>query len=248
MHHPIRLFPAFLATVFAFIVWTTGVAFAKPVNVEYSIRYLGFTIGSAQISGDVSSKKYQLNGRMDLSGMARRIAGQGGSLKSSGVVTRTSLRPKNFSWRFDGYKGLSQVAVQYADGNARKVTAKLAPGSNKDRVALLPKHRRGVIDPLTGFAVLAKGKPQAACSGSRAMFNGVSRFNVSLKYLGAEDGTIMCSFVYHPVAGHPREVDPKKAARRKNTVWFKKFDSVYLPVKAVMEATVGSVTIEATNM
>ena len=52
------------------------------------------------------------------------------------------------------------MAVQYAGGNASKVTAKLAPGSNKDRVALLPKHRRGVIDPLTGFAVLAKGKPE----------------------------------------------------------------------------------------
>ena len=157
MHHPIRLLLAGLASTLAFTFATGGVVAAKPVKVDYSIRYVGFTIGSAQISGDVSTKKYQLNGRMDLSGIAKRIAGEGGSLKSSGVVTRTSLRPKNFSWRFDGYKGLSQVAVQYAGGNASKVTAKLAPGSNKDRVALLPKHRRGVIDPLTGFAVLAKG-------------------------------------------------------------------------------------------
>ena len=96
MHHTIRLLLAGLASSLAFTFATGGVVAAKPVKVDYSIRYVGFTIGSAQISGDVSTKKYQLNGRMDLSGIAKRIAGEGGSLKSSGVVTRTSLRPKEF--------------------------------------------------------------------------------------------------------------------------------------------------------
>lgn len=248
MHHSIRTLIAGLAPVMALTLATGTVATAKPVAVEYSIKYIGFSIGNAILTGDISPEKYHLDGRVTLSGVARRMAGDGGSLRSIGVVTRSSLRPKSFSWRFDGYKGLSQVAVLYADGNVRKVTAKLAPGTKKDRVEVLPEHHLDVIDPLTGFAMLDNGNPESVCSGSRALFNGVSRFNVSLQYLGVDNGAIMCSFAYHPVAGHPRDVDVEAAAQRKNNVWFKRIGSVYLPVKIIMEAKVGSVTIEAKNM
>ena len=217
---------------------------AKPIDVEYSIRYFGFTIGNAWLKGDVSKSKYRLRGNIVLSGIARQIAGEGGYAESVGVVTKRSLRPSKFSWQFNGRKGNSEVAVRYARGNAQKVVAKLPPAYSVDRVMLKARHKRGVVDPFSALALPYQSKPEAVCKGSRALFNGLSRFKISLRYQGKDGDMIVCNFVYRPIAGHPRRIDPDKAARRKNTVWFKRIGGVYLPAKAVMEGRLGNVTIE----
>lgn len=220
---------------------------AKPIDVEYSIRYFGFTIGNAWLKGDVSKSKYRLQGNIILSGIARQLAGEGGYAESVGVVTKRSLRPRKFSWRFSGRKGNSQVAVRYVRGNAQKVVAKLPPAYSDDRVMLKAQHKRGVVDPFAAVALPYQRKPESVCKGSRALFNGVSRFKISLRYQGKDGDMIVCNVVYRPIAGHPRRIDPEKAARRKNTVWFKRIGGVYLPAKAVMEGKLGNVTIEAVS-
>ncbi len=217
---------------------------AKPIDVEYSIRVFGLTIGNARLKGDVSKSKYRLRGDIVLKGIARRLAGEGGYAESVGIVTKRSLRPRNFSWRFSGRKGESQVAVRYARGNAQKVVAKLPPAYSDDRVMLKDQHKRGVVDPFSALALPYQEKPEAVCKGSRALFNGVSRFKISLSYRGQDGDMIVCNFSYRPIAGHPRRIDPDKAERRKNTVWFKRIGGVYLPAKAVMEGRLGNVTIE----
>lgn len=187
---------------------------AAAIDAEYAISLLGIPIGTANLSGTVDGRRYDIALQARMTGLAGILTGGKGAGTAAGAIG--SARPQPASFAVNSEAGSEQRTVRMAlSGNAVQAVSIEPPLDDKpDRVPVTDAHRRGVVDPLGALVMPVSGAPNpadpAACNRTIPVFDGAARFDVVLTHAGVKQvdtagykGPVaVCKARYVPVAGH----------------------------------------------
>ena len=130
-----------------------------------------------------------------------------------------------------------------------------------DRVPLGPDDKRGVVDPVGAVVIPAPASgpmlSPAACDRTIPIFDGYTRFDITLSYVGErtvsakgyKGPVVVCAARYVPISGHQRNRPATKfmADNRDLEVWLAPImsDHVLFPFRVSVRTMIGTTVVEA---
>ena len=241
---------------------TTGAqAQAQGLSARYSVRMLGLTLGQASLSGVFGPAAYKVEARARLSGLAKAITSAKGAAQSTGIIRSGRVLPSGYATTSSNSRETRTVRMGMNAGNVRAVDISPPIPERPGRVPLSSGHRRNIIDPLSAlvFPVSSKGPltGAVACNRTLPVFDGYTRFNITLRYAGTRTvrtsgyagPVFVCKARYVPIAGHRPARDATKfmASNKQMEVWLAPLGAsrVMAPYKIAVQTMVGMVEITA---
>ena len=236
---------------------------AETLTAAYSVRLLGLSLGTAGLVGSVEPKAYRLQASAKLSGIAAAVSRSEGAATASGVISKGRILPATYASASSNSKETRTVRMALNAGNVS--AAEVAPPADPsvDRVPVTEAQKRGVIDPLSAILMpVATSGPligPAACARSIPVYDGVTRFDVPLSYVGTRkvsaigyDGpVVVCAARYRPVAGHRRDREATRfmAENKQMEVWLAPLEEAraLAPFRISVATMIGTLVIEATR-
>ncbi|GJD73517.1 DUF3108 domain-containing protein [Methylobacterium goesingense] len=237
-------------------------ASATAVTVDYEIALAGLPIGTAQVAGAFEGSGYRMDVSARLTGLVGVVTGGMGSARASGALT-SAPQPSTFAIATKTTN--SGIAVRMALARGNVTQAEITPPlvDMGDRVPITAANKRGVIDPVSALAMPVAGRGDlmdpANCNRTLPIFDGATRFDVSLSYgetrsvakTGYSGPVLVCNARYTPIAGHRPDRPGVKFMEdnREMSVWLAPVEGtrVLLPVRIAVRTTVGTNIIEATR-
>jgi hypothetical protein len=235
----------------------------ETLQVGYSIRLLGLSLGSAGMNATISPSSYDLEISAQLSGIASIVSKAQGGARSSGSIEQGRVLSKAYATASSNSKETRTVRMALNAGSVRSVELVPPPEPHPDRVPVTDAHKRGIIDPLSALVMPVAGANligPAACDRTIPVFDGYARFDISLSYAGTQQvrspaysGPVaVCKARYKAIAGHRnnRKQTQYMENNRQIEVWLMPVESarVVTPYKIQVATQVGQLVIEATKM
>jgi hypothetical protein len=235
----------------------------ETLQVGYSIRLLGLSLGSAGMNATISPSSYDLEISAQLSGIASIVSKAQGGARSSGSIEQGRVLSKAYATASSNSKETRTVRMALNAGSVRSVELVPPPEPHPDRVPVTDAHKRGIIDPLSALVMPVAGANligPAACDRTIPVFDGYARFDITLSYVGAQQvrspaysGPVaVCKARYKAIAGHRnnRKQTQYMENNRQIEVWLMPVESarVVTLYKIQVATQVGQLVIEATKM
>ncbi|MEP1442888.1 MAG: DUF3108 domain-containing protein [Hyphomicrobiales bacterium] len=246
---------------------STGQSFAADnvrVFTKYGISIAGIPIGNARVNTTFNGKRFKISANGRTAGVSRLVSDGRGTLRAEGVIGKNRAFASNFSMDTVDDKLVTKVRMSMSKGNIKRLLAAPPLSKRPDRIPVLKKHHRSILDPLSAFMVPLDGdgkiEPAKACNRTIPVFDGWQRFNVRLSFsttknakLGGRDGyngpVVVCKARYVPIAGHrPTRKTTVYLANNKNMeLWLAPVEGVptLVPVHVRIGTKVGSLTLSA---
>ena len=234
---------------------------ADMLHAAYRVSLVGMPIGSANLDAALSPSGYAIRADAKLTGLARLFANGRGASTGTGAIVQGHVSPSSFATTAASNQMTRTIRMALA-GNAVTGIDIAPPFDEKpDRVPLGPHDEQNVVDPV-GAAVIpapASGAmdPTEACNRKIPIFDGYTRFDIDLTYVGERsakakgyDGpVVVCAARYVPVSGHsPNRATTKFMAENKDIeVWLAPLegDRVWMPFRISVRTMIGTTVIEA---
>jgi hypothetical protein len=240
---------------------TGAQAQAQGLSARYSVKMLGLTLGHASLSGVFGPAAYKVEARARLSGIAKAITSAKGAAQSTGIIRSGRVLPSGYATTSSNSRETRTVRMGMNAGNVRAVDISPPIPERSGRVPLSGGHRRNIIDPLSAlvFPVSSKGPltGAVACNRTLPVFDGYTRFNITLRYAGTRNvqtkgyagPAFVCKARYVPIAGHQPARDATKfmSSNKQMEVWLAPLGAsrVMAPYKIAVQTMVGMVEITA---
>lgn len=262
----LKISSTFLA-VASLLVATSGQSVAAEsvrVFTKYGISIAGIPIGNARVSTQFNGNKFRISANGRTAGVSRLVSDGRGTLRSQGVMGKNRPFATTFSMDTVDDKLVTKVRMGMSKGNIRRLVAAPPLSKRPDRIPVLKKHQRGIVDPLSAFMIPldsdGKIEPAKACNRTIPVFDGWQRFDVRLSFsttknakLGGRDGykgpVVVCKARYVPVAGHrPTRKTTVYLANNKNMeLWLAPVTGLptLVPVHVRIGTKVGTLTLSA---
>lgn len=230
------------------------------VSAVYSVRLIGLSLGTAQVRGQFGPGAYRIEAYARLTGIAKAISNARGAATASGRIIGGRVAPNAYATTSSNSKRKRTVRMGMVAGNVRAVAIDPPIEPKPGRVPLRANHKRRIIDPLSALVMPVSGGDMigpAACNRTIPVFDGYTRFNISLNYAGTRNvavngyrgPVVVCRARYRPVAGHRphRKVTKFMVANRNMEVWLAPLQSarVMVPFRISVATMVGTTVIEA---
>ena len=242
------------------LAWIVG-ARADVLHATYRVSLVGLPIGSVNLNADLTPTSYTIAGDAKLTGLAKLFTNAHGASVGKGAIVQGHVSPAAFATIASSSNMTRTIRMALA-GNAVTGIDISPPFQDKpDRVPLGPGDKHGVVDP-AGAVILpapASGPilSPAACNRTVAIFDGYTRFDVNLTYVGERtvsakgyDGPVaVCAARYVPISGHSRDRPATKfmADNKDLEVWLAPIasDHVLIPFRVSVRTMIGTTVIEA---
>ena len=260
---PARACSASALVLLGFMI-TAAPAASQNVRVNYSVKLIGLPLGSAGLSGSVDSTGYRLQVDAKLSGLASVVSKSQGAATASGALTQGRVAPATYANTSANSKETRTVRMAMAAGTVKGVDIAPPFTENEGRVPLSDAHKRGILDPLSALVMPVGGSDPivgpAACNRTLPIFDGYTRFDISLTYRGNRqvkakgyDGAVaVCSVRYVPIAGHRPNRKPTQfmANNRDIEVWLAPLHNmrIVVPYRISVATMIGTTVIEASDL
>lgn len=234
---------------------------AQSLEAKYNISLLGLGLGQATISGTFDSDRYRIEARAKLSGLAALVSRSQGGAQSSGLLAGGRTIPAAYATTAANSKMTRTVRMALAGGAVRGIDITPPFTDQPGRVPLRDEHRRGVVDPLSALVMAVPGREPivgpAACNRTLPIFDGYTRFDVTLSYAGKREvntpgykGPVaVCAARYTPIAGHRplREGTKYMTENRDMEAWLAPVGNsrVVVPYRISVKTQIGTTIIEA---
>lgn len=262
------VFPSFwrvgrVALTLLFLTGGAAGARAELWRATYRVSLLGLPIGAAGITGEIRRTSYHIEARAKLTGLAWLASSARGAADGSGAIVDGRVLPRSYAVTAANSRITRTMRMSLVDSAVTGVDIAPPFEDKPDRVPLRDSDTRGVLDPVGAFVVtVPDGLPlvgPAACNRTIPVFDGYTRFDVRLTYVGerrvAGDGyrgpVAVCAVRYVPIAGHrPDRPGTKFMAENKNIeVWLAPIESarVLLPYRISVSTMIGTTVIEASQ-
>jgi Protein of unknown function (DUF3108) len=229
----------------------------------YDVSLIGLPIGAARIAADFTPKTYRIEASARLSGLATLVSNSRGAANGSGAIIDGRVAPAGYATIASNATMTRTVRMSLA-GNAVTGIDISPPFEDKpDRVPVTDKDRKGIVDPVGAFVIPVAGRDQlvgpAACNRTIPIFDGYTRFNINLAYVGQRNvsakgysGPVaVCSVRYQPIAGHrPDRPATKFMVDNKDLeVWLAPVESahVLMPFRLSVRTMIGTAVVEASE-
>jgi len=234
---------------------------ADILHATYRVSLVGLPIGSANLDADLSPTSYAIRADAKLTGLARLFANARGASAGAGAIVEGRVSPATFATIASSSQMTRTIRMALA-GNAVTGVDIAPPFDEKpDRVPLGPHDEQNIVDPV-GAAVIPATEagamaPLAACNRKIPIFDGYTRFDIDLTYVGERDAkakgyegpVAVCAARYVPISGHiPNRPATKFMAENKDLeVWLAPIaaDRVWLPFRVSVRTMIGTTVVEA---
>jgi hypothetical protein len=252
-----------VAIALAFLAGSAAGARADTWRATYSISLLGLPIGTGAIVGELTRTAYRIEANGKLDGLASLVTNSKGAATGSGAIVAGHVSPATYAVTAADAHMTRTMRMSLAGGAATGVDISPPFEERPDRVPLRDQDKKGIVDPLGAFIFPVAGADPlvgpAACNRTIPIFDGVTRFDVRLAYVGQRrvsatgySGPVaVCALRYIPIAGHrPNRPGTKFMAENKNMeVWLAPIESarVLLPYRISVKTMIGTAVIEASE-
>lgn len=236
---------------------------ADVLHATYKVSLVGLPIGAANLDADLSPTRYTITASAKLTGLARIVSNARGASAGKGAIVDGKVSPEDFA-TIASSATMTRTIRMALSGNAVTGVDIAPPFDDKpDRVPLRPNDERNVVDPV-GAAVIPAPPTgptvsPAACNRKIPIFDGYTRFDITLNYVGQrtasakgyEGPVAVCAARYVPIAGHSANRPATKfmADNKDLEVWLAPIerDHVLMPFRVSVRTMVGTTVVEASE-
>jgi len=236
---------------------------ADVLHAIYSVSLIGLPIGVAKVTANVTPTSYVVDATAKLSGLATLISNSHGASVGKGAIVSGHIAPASFATIATSYNVTRTIRMALAGNTVTGIDIQPPFDDRPDRVPLSEKDKRGVVDPVGAFIIPAPaGSPPtspAACNRTIPVFDGYTRFDVALTYVGQRkvsakgySGPVaICAARYVPIAGHRRDRPATKFMEENKDieVWLAPVGDakVLMPFRISLRTMVGTAVAEASE-
>ncbi|MDB5644060.1 MAG: hypothetical protein JWN07_3377 [Hyphomicrobiales bacterium] len=244
----------------AFVLPTS--AFADQVRARYAVTLLGIPLGAASLDGDVGAGGYKIAVNAKLAGLAAMVSSSRGAATAAGAYLRGAIVPSAYANTSSNAKETRTVRMSMQGGAVKGVDVSPPVDPVPDRVPLTNAHTRNIVDPLSALIMPVPGADAvvgpAACNRTLPVYDGFTRFDVTLTYAGTRPvrakgysgQAVVCNARYTPIAGHRNRKPVQFMADNKDIqVWLAPVGDtrVVVPFRISVATMIGTTVIEATE-
>ena len=248
-------------------LFTSGPANAADAETalaaNYTISVAGVTIGTVEANIRLTDTDYAAIIQGRTSGISSLVSDAKATLLASGQISKKRLLPATYDLETSEGEFETHVRMKVRAGTVTDLLAIPSLRGVRDRVPLDPRHKRGIVDPVTAFIVVTETSGTAddrrICQRTVNIFDGWQRFDVKLSYKATRqiDGTgeaydgkvVVCSARYAPVAGHllGQKTTRYMAENKRLEVWFApiKETRLLIPYRLLIGTSFGDLVIKA---
>lgn len=255
-----------LAAMLPLSVLSLGIvpASAESVRVRYSVKMIGLPLGTAGLNGSFDAASYKLAVDAKLTGVAAMVSSTQGAATATGAVSQGRVAPASYANTSANSKETRTVRMAMTAGTVRGVDISPPFDDNAGRVPLTDAHKRNIVDPLSALVMPVPGSEPlvgpASCNRTLPIFDGYTRFDVSLSYVGTrqikvkgyEGPVSVCAARYTPIAGHrpDRKQTQFMTNNRQMEVWLAPLTNArfVVPYRISVATQIGTTVIEASEM
>jgi hypothetical protein len=236
---------------------------ADVLHATYRVSLVGLPIGAANLNAQLSPTSYAIVADGKLTGLARLFSNARGASTGQGSIVQGHVSPATFA-TIAASSNMTRTIRMAIAGNAVTGVAIEPPFQDKpDRVPLGPHDEQNIVDPVGAvvFPAPASGPlvSPAACNRKIPIFDGYTRFDIDLSYVGERNvrakgysGPVaVCEFRYVPISGHQRDRPATKfmTDNKDLEVWLAPIerDHVLIPFRVSARTMIGTTVIEASE-
>ncbi len=236
------------------------------MRAHYKVTLIGLPIGAADASSFIDSKHYRVDLNVKLTGVAALVSNLKMALTANGDVEEGAPTPTAYATTASNSRETRTLRMALNDGTVRQV--QYAPfweeDKSPDHVPLTEAHKRGILDPLSAFLMPVRSGANpvgpAACRSQSQIYDGYTRFDVTLAYVGVKDirekgysGPVtVCAARYIPIAGHKTTAKGTAfmAQNKEMEIWLApaRDGHVVVPYRVSLMTQVGTAVIEASEL
>jgi hypothetical protein len=236
---------------------------ADVLHATYRVSLIGLPIGAANLNIDLTPTSYSIEADAKLTGLARLFSNAQGASAGRGAIIQGHVSPATFA-TIAADSHMTRTIRMALAGNAVTGVDISPPFDEKpDRVPLGPGDEKGIVDPVGAIVIPAPPSgpivSPASCNRKIPIFDGYTRFDIDLTYVGQRDVTAkgydgpvaVCSARYVPISGHRRDRPATKfmAENKDLEVWLAPIasDHVLIPFRVSARTMIGTTVVEATE-
>lgn len=234
---------------------------AEGLTASYTVNLVGFSLGTATLSGKFGPDGYSVQAYAKLTGLAQAMTSAKGAAQSNGAIRGGRILPSGYATTSSNSRETRTVRIGMNAGNVRAVDISPPIQERPGRIPLQAGHQRGIIDPLSALVFPVGGSGpiggEAACNRKLPVFDGYTRFDITLQYSGMRTiqtkgysgPVVVCKARYRPIAGHRpgRKATQFMIGNTKMEVWLVPLAKarVLAPYKIAVNTMAGMLTIQA---
>jgi Protein of unknown function (DUF3108) len=253
----------FSAATVAAAIASAAVARADVVHASYRVSLIGLPIGAASLEADLSPTSYSIQAGAKLSGLARLVSNAQGASAGRGAIVEGHISPATFATIAASSNMVRTIRMALTANAVTGVDISPPFEDKPDRVPLGPADKQGVVDPIGAVVIPAPPSgplvSPAACNRKISIFDGYTRFDIDLTYVGERSvsakgyaGPVaVCAARYVPIAGHRRDRPATKfmADNKDLEVWLAPIasDRVLIPFRVSVRTMIGTTVVEASE-
>jgi hypothetical protein len=240
-----------------------AVARADVLHATYRVSLIGLPIGAANLSAELTPSSYSIEGNAKLTGLARIFSNAQGASAGAGAIVNGHVSPATFA-TIAANANMTRTIRMALAGNAVKGVDIAPPIEERpDRIPLGPHDEQNVVDPVGAIVVPAPPSAPvlspAGCNRIIPIFDGYTRFDIDLSYVGERTVTargyhgpvLVCAARYVPISGHNANRPATKfmAENKDLEVWLAPIenDRVLFPFRVSARTMIGTTVIEASE-
>lgn len=239
-------------------------AHATSLEAVYGIRIGGFPIGTADVVSSFDGNKYSISLQARLTGLVGVFLSGKGAANASGAVSGTRIRPSAFAVLSESSRASRSVRMGMRGGAVAAVEIEPPLKEYADRIPVAKAHKRDVVDPVSAFLLPATVRGELTdprnCDRTIPIFDGASRFDITLSYGGMREMTmpgyngpvLVCNARFKAISGHrpSREAIQYMEQNREMSVWLAPIASnrTLLPLRVQVQTKIGMSVIEASRI
>jgi hypothetical protein len=247
------------------MLWWCALAGARAemLHVTYSVSLVGLPIGVANLDANLTQSSYSIDAHAKISGLASLFSRARGASSGQGAIVDNRVVPSSFATIASNASMTRSIRMSLSANTITGIDISPPFDDKPDRVPLTERDKQGVVDPVGAVIVPVSAKGPlvgpASCDRKIPVFDGYTRFDVDLTYVGQRDvsakgykGPVaICAIRYVPIAGHRRDRPSTKfmADNRDLEVWLAPVASahVLLPFRVSARTMMGTAVIEASE-
>jgi uncharacterized protein DUF3108 len=244
----------------AALAWAAG-AQADVLHASYRVSLIGLPIGAVHLDADLTPTSYSIVGNAKLTGVAKLFTDARGASAGKGAIVQGHVSPASFATIAADSHMTRTIRMALADNTVTGIDISPPFQDKPDRVPLGPGDKRGVVDPVGAVVIPAPASgpilSPAACDRTIPIFDGYTRFDITLSYVGERTASakgykgpvVVCAARYVPISGHQRNRPATKfmADNKDLEVWLAPIESdhVLFPFRVSVRTMIGTTVVEA---
>jgi hypothetical protein len=236
---------------------------AEMLRATYNVSLIGLPIGVANVNATLTPTSYTIAASARLSGLATMISRSRGASTGQGAIIGNRIIPASFATTASNASMTRTIRMSLAANAVTGVDISPPFEDKPDRIPLSDKDTHGIVDPVGAFVIPGPAKGPmvgpASCDRTIPIFDGYTRFDVNLSYVGQREvsakgynGPVaVCAVRYVPIAGHRKDRPATKfmADNKDLEVWLAPIDGTRLlmPFRVSARTMIGTTVIEASE-